>query len=62
MYFVQEMDKNKQQQQNLTDKPYFPLAWYANTALKTLFNIVEDRFKNGWTLMSVLYNDVQKGQ
>ena len=32
-------------------------------SLKTLFNIVEDRFKFFVkTLMSVLYNDVQKGQ
>ena len=31
--------------------------------LKTLFNILEDRFKkNCWTLMSVWYNGVQKGQ
>ena len=29
--------------------------------LKTLFNIVEEQFFF-WTLMSVLYNDVQKGQ
>ena len=26
---------------------------------KTLFNIVVNRFKNCWTVMSVLYNDVQ---
>ena len=32
------------------------------TVLKTLFSIVELRFKNGWTLMSVLYNDFQMGQ
>ena len=33
------------------------------TLLKTLFNIVEDRFKKKiWTWMSVFYNDVQKGQ
>ena len=31
--------------------------------LKTSFNIVEAPFeKQNWTLMSVLYNDVQKGQ
>ena len=24
-----------------------------------MFNIVEAPFKNGWTLMSVLYDDVQ---
>ena len=30
--------------------------------LKTLFNIVEDLFKNCRTLMSVLYNDVQMDQ
>ena len=30
--------------------------------LKTLFNIVEAWFKNGWTLMSGLYNDVQMDQ
>ena len=31
-------------------------------ALKTLFNIVEDRMLLFFTLMSVLYNDVQKGK
>ena len=30
--------------------------------LKTLFNIVEARFKNFWTLMSILYDDVQMDQ
>ena len=29
---------------------------------KTLFNIVEAPLKNGWTLMSVLYDDVQMDQ
>ena len=39
------------------------LYWIVVTIiLKTLFNIVEERFKTCWTLMSVLYNDVQKGQ
>ena len=30
--------------------------------VNTLFNIVESWFKNGWTLMSVLYDDVQMDQ
>ena len=38
----------------LIGQPYFDL--------KTLFNIVEERMKKCLTLMSVLYNDVQKGQ
>ena len=33
-----------------------------NQLLKTLFNIMEERFKKLLNLMSVLYNDVQKGQ
>ena len=42
------------------------LCWFKipeNSCLKTLFNNVEDRFNFFfWTLMSVLYNDVQNGQ
>ena len=30
--------------------------------LNTLFNIVEAPLKNGWTLISVLYDDVQMDQ
>ena len=33
-----------------------------NKCLKTLFHIVEERLIFFWTLISVLYNDVQKGQ
>ena len=33
-----------------------------NTYLKTLFNIAEAPFKNYWTLMSVLYDDVKMDQ
>ena len=32
------------------------------SSLKTLFNIVEERFKQLLNFESVLYNDVQKGQ
>ena len=39
----------------------FEEAWETSKEwLKTLFNIVEAQLKkNGWTLMSVLYSDVQ---
>ena len=35
---------------------------YHDKILKTLFNIVEERFKKELLKMSVLYNDVHKGQ
>ena len=38
------------------------IVWLKITLKTQLVNIVEDRFKNYWTLMSVLYYDVQKGQ
>ena len=42
-------------------KPFHHLAlWYKS--LKTLFNLWRIDLILFWTLMSVLYNDVQKGQ
>ena len=39
-----------------------PLSHYWTSPLKKLFNIVEDWFNFFLSLISVLYNDVQKGQ
>ena len=39
----------------------YTLNIYSTMALQTLFNIVEAPFKNCWTLMAVLYDDVPVG-